>query len=438
MGHRARRITLPLTLDIDHVLHFLDMLGPNGRHTIASEAPFGNRDGGPLWERGDTFEYDERAALIKDIRQRQTRGSNVYYSVNEPCPKAARVGANGKNNTDDIIAIRALAFDIDIIKRPFDTDLLFDFINKTLTGALQPPLLISTGGGFHLIYLLEKAINIELYRPPSNDEQRERNQTLGDFRQRVTQLGHDFEFNLRMMVPNELNEYIKIDNMSNVDRVMRLPGTVNYPKLEKKAKGQVEALAHIHNDYQHRTGIKALRDSIPGIANVRVPKDNGPFIRKRDPNFKYGTPYKMALYLCEQIRDRGLADSNETYTLWVMLPLIGMIHDENHLTIEEAQDCFMEAISGGDRYGSPGRGAGYFMRQWKSHRPEIRRHETRSLGSIIYFCQQNGIDIPWINKYETYDPVKHDKDYNAPARWATEADIIQSYFKKRRRRKVAG
>ena len=429
---------MPLTLDIDHVLHFLDMLGPNGRHTIASEAPFGNRDGGPLWERGDTFEYDERAALIKDIRQRQTRGSNVYYSVNEPCPKAARVGANGKNNTDDIIAIRALAFDIDIIKRPFDTDLLFDFINKTLTGALQPPLLISTGGGFHLIYLLEKAINIELYRPPSNDEQRERNQTLGDFRQRVTQLGHDFEFNLRMMVPNELNEYIKIDNMSNVDRVMRLPGTVNYPKLEKKAKGQVEALAHIHNDYQHRTGIKALRDSIPGIANVRVPKDNGPFIRKRDPNSKYGTPYKMALYLCEQIRDRGLADSNETYTLWVMLPLIGMIHDENNLTIEEAQDCFMEAISGGDRYGSPGRGAGYFMRQWKSHRPEIRRHETRSLGSIIYFCQQNGIDIPWINKYETYDPVKHDKDYNAPARWATEADIIQSYFKKRRRRKVAG
>ena len=429
---------MPLTLDIDHVLHFLDMLGPNGRHTIASEAPFGNRDGGPLWERGDTFEYDERAALIKDIRQRQTRGSNVYYSVNEPCPKAARVGANGKNNTDDIIAIRALAFDIDIIKRPFDTDLLFDFINKTLTGALQPPLLISTGGGFHLIYLLEKAINIELYRPPSNDEQRERNQTLGDFRQRVTQLGHDFEFNLRMMVPNELNEYIKIDNMSNVDRVMRLPGTVNYPKLEKKAKGQVEALAHIHHDYQHRTGIKALRDSIPGIANVRVPKDNGPFIRKRDPNSKYGTPYKMALYLCEQIRDRGLADSNETYTLWVMLPLIGMIHDENNLTIEEAQDCFMEAISGGDRYGSPGRGAGYFMRQWKSHRPEIRRHETRSLGSIIYFCQQNGIDIPWINKYETYDPVKHDKDYNAPARWATEADIIQSYFKKRRRRKVAG
>jgi hypothetical protein len=408
-----------LILDIDHILHFLDILSPNGRHTIASEAPFGSKDGGPLWERGSTYEADERAALIKDIRQRQARGSNIYYSVNEPCPKDVRIGANGKNNTDDIITIRALAFDIDIIKRPFDTDLLLDFINKTLTGALQPSLLISTGGGFHLIYLLDKAINIELFRPAMNDEQRERNQTLGDFRQRVAQLGHDFEFNLRMMVPSELNGYIKIDNMSNVDRVMRLPGTVNYPKLEKKAKGQVEALAVIAKDYQHRTDIKALRDSIPKIDQVKAPKFNGPFIRKLNPNSKYSTPYKMALYLCEQIRDLSLADSNETYTLWVMLPLIGMIHDENDLTIEEAQECFMEAICGGDRYGSPGRGAGYFMRQWKSHRPEIRRHGTRSLGSIIYFCQQNGIDIPWISKVQLYDPVKHDLDYNAPCKLVT-------------------
>jgi hypothetical protein len=426
---------MTLAPDIQHVLHFLDALSPGGRHTIASEAPFGSKDGGPLWERGATHEACERAALIKDITNRQARGSNCYYSVNEPCSKEVRVGVNGKNNTDDIIAVRALAFDIDIIKRPFDSALLVNFIESQLTGVMRPSLLISTGGGYHLIYLLEKAINVEFYRPAMNVEQQDRNQLLKDFRQRVTQLGHDFEFNLRMMVPNELNEYIKIDNMSNIDRVMRLPGTVNYPKAEKIAKGQVEALAVIAKDYGVKCDIKALRDATPGIDQVKVPKFNGHFTRKRDPNSKYGTPYKMALYLCEQIRDRGLADSNETYTLWVMLPLIGMIHDENNLTIEEAQDCFMEAICGGDRYGSRGRGAGYFMRQWRSHRPEIRRHGTRSLGSIIYFCQQNGIDIPWISKYEIYDPVKHDPHYNAPCRWATEEDIMQSFFQKRRRRK---
>jgi hypothetical protein len=43
--------------------------------------------------------------------------------------------------------------------------------------------------------------------------------------------------------------------MSNADRVMRLPATVNYPKAEKLAKGQVEALARIIKDYQTKCDI---------------------------------------------------------------------------------------------------------------------------------------------------------------------------------------
>ena len=42
-----------LSLDIDQALRFLDALDPGGRHTLASEAPFG-RDGLPKWERGAT------------------------------------------------------------------------------------------------------------------------------------------------------------------------------------------------------------------------------------------------------------------------------------------------------------------------------------------------------------------------------------------------
>jgi hypothetical protein len=384
-----------LKLDIDHALSFLDLLDPNGRHTIASEAPFGSRDGGPLWERGRTHEAGERSWLIRDIESRQQRGSNVYYSVNRPCPDEQRVGANGKNNTDDIIAIRALAFDIDIIKRPFDNSRLIEFIDRTLVGVLRPSLLISTGGGFHLIYLLQNVLKAELFRPALDDEQKARNKALTDMRQRVTQLSHDFEFMLRAIVPSDLNDHIKIDNMSNIDRVMRLPGTVNYPKEEKRSKGQVEALAHTAVDYQCRTDLKALRNRVPGISQIREPVARGAFIKRKNA----WPSHTMALYCCEQIRDRGLADTNEIYTHWVMLPLIGMIHDENELTIQEAEDCFMEAISGGERYGGPGRGYAYFLRQWRSHRPEIKRSGTRSLGSLILFCQKHGIDIPWIPNF---------------------------------------
>jgi hypothetical protein len=385
---------MTLALDIDHALHFLDLLDPNGRHTIASEAPFGSKEGGPLWERGRTYEADKRAALIRDIEARQARGSNVYYSVNRPCPISERVGANGKNNIDDITAIRAMAFDIDVIKRPFDNKLLLEFIDRTLVGALRPSLLVSTGGGFHLIYLLDTVLNIELFRPAETNEQKATNQALIGMRQRVTALAHDFEFMLRSLVPQDLDGHIKIDNMSNVDRVMRLPGTVNYPKEEKRAKGQVEALAHVCVDYQCRTAIKALRDAVPRISSIREHPAPGPFIKRKNA----WPAYKMALYCCEQIRERGLADSNEIYTNWVMLPLIGMIHDENELSIEEACECFLEAISGGERYGSPGRSTAYFMRQWRSHRPELQRSGTKSLGSLILFCQVNKIDIPWIPK----------------------------------------
>jgi hypothetical protein len=73
-------------------------------------------------------------------------------------------------------------------------------------------------------------------------------------------LANAFETMLRFRFRN-----LKIDSMSNVDRVMRLPGTVNYPKAEKRSKGQVEALAHIAADYGRRFTFPELRSLVPGI-----------------------------------------------------------------------------------------------------------------------------------------------------------------------------
>ena len=123
-----------LKLDITKSLQFLDMLDPKGRHTIASEAPFGGKDSGPRWEGGATFEHEDRQSLIDDIKRRQARGSNVYYSVNRPCRITEQTGSGGKNNIDDIIAIRALAFDIDFTIGKTDQLIqsLKNFIEKEL------------------------------------------------------------------------------------------------------------------------------------------------------------------------------------------------------------------------------------------------------------------------------------------------------------------
>jgi hypothetical protein len=138
---------MSLTLDIAQAMRFLDALDPGGRHTLASEAPFGGAGGGPKWERGKTFEARQRSLLVKDIEERQARGSNVYYSVNRPCPVGDQKGFGGKCSVEDIAAIRALAFDIDIIKRPFDNQLLLDFVDQQFTETLRPSFVINTGVG---------------------------------------------------------------------------------------------------------------------------------------------------------------------------------------------------------------------------------------------------------------------------------------------------
>jgi hypothetical protein len=398
---REARSAMPLTLDIAQALRFLDALDPDGRHTLASEAPFGGAGGGPRWEEGGTYEHGMRPALIKGIQERQQRGSNVYYGVNRPCPTWQQKGQRGKCNVEDIIAIRALAFDVDIIKRPFNNALLVNFIDREFLGVLRPSFVINTGGGFHLIYILHQPHNVALFRPAvSNDQETANNQAEYD-RRNITMLSQDFELLLRQKVPAELREHIKIDNMSNVDRVMRLPGTINYPKREKIDRGQVPALAHIAVDYQCKCNMAELRKKVPCV--TVAPSSNVhklPFVQR--PNSKW-PPYRKALDCCEFIRDHELADFNAIYVLEVMLPLIGAWLDEE-LTVEEAEECFLEAVSGGARYGMPGRGLGYFKRQFRSHlgsRPGKHRH----LGNLINFCKEHGYVPPWI------DEVSWDSDF---------------------------
>ena len=377
-----------LKLDIEQALHFLDVLDPNGRHTIASEAPFGGKDSGPRWEGGATYEPELRNDLIDDIKERQARKSNVYYSVNRPCRVTERQGNFGKNNIDDIIAIRALGFDIDVL---VDKETAIDLMNKNLKDDLEPSIIISTGGGYHLIYILDRPWKIKLHRPAKDDKQKEDNKESIQIRSNFTDIAHSFEVQLRAIFPTW-----KVDNMSNVDRVLRLPGTVNYPKLEKIAKGQKPALARILVENHHRIDIQKLNSLIPAT-QAQPEKVRTSFIpRANDP----WTPYAKAKACIDFVRDNGLADTNEAYTHHVMLPLIGAVHDDNkhnQLTLEEAEELFLEAVSGGERYNTMGRGEGYFRRQWHSHRPELKRNGTKSIGGLVWYCTKNGFKLPWKN-----------------------------------------
>jgi hypothetical protein len=401
-----------LKLDIDQALRFLDMLDPGGRHTIASEAPFG-RNGDPLWEGGATSEAHQRKYLIEDITERQARGSNVYYGVNRPCPITEQQGARGKCNVEDIIAIRALAFDVDFTtKRTLETsDSFLRFVDSALIGVFRPSLVIDTGGGFQLIYLLKEFIAVQRYRPATTEAEIEENDQIDINCKAITELAQEIEHWLR---PQVSSLPIKVDAMSNIDRVMRLPGTVNYPKAEKIAKGQVPAFAHIAVDYQIKCDIFALRHAVPRIS-VAPPQSARRDRRNTPPPNPHWPPYRKATVCCEFLRDHGLADTNEFYTLNVMLPLLGAAQD-GELTLDEAEECFVTAISGGARYGTPGRGPRYFQRQWRSHL-NSRRENHRTLATLYFVCKENGMTLPWFG-------VMYKDDFESQLRDMTEVEQI--------------
>jgi hypothetical protein len=397
------------TLDINQALTFLDTLDPGGRHVLASEAPFGGDGGGPKWEGGATFEARQRQYLVEDIQARQARGSNVYYGVNRPCPVWEQEGRNGKCTARDIIAIRALAFDIDftVKKDPELVKALLMFIDARLIGALRPSLVIDSGGGVQLIYLLRQIVDVR-----SNPNER----------RAVTDLANDFEDLLRSQVPSSLP--IKIDNMSNVDRVMRLPGTINFPKAEKIEKGQTEALAHIVVNYNRKCDLPALREQAQKVHVAPPSQPKRPYVqRANDP----WTPYAKAKFCCEYIRDCGLADTNGWYTLNVMFPLIGEAIAGN-FTMDEAEELFLEAVSGGERYGGQGRGERYFRRQWRSHLHSSRNGQ-RTLGSLITACKANGMPTPWKDTVFWQKSYEEQLEAIKKITQTVDADILEMFKK---------
>ena len=107
--------------------------------------------------------------------------------------------------------------------------------------------------------------------------------------------------------------------------------------------------------------------------------------------------FKKALACCEFIRDKGLADEDKWIISNVILPLIGMMRSENEhnrLTETAAKELFLEAVSGGCRYGTLARGADYFATQWNSYASIAG--STRSLGTLIWVCQDAGMKLPWL------------------------------------------
>ncbi|MCA8896626.1 MAG: hypothetical protein KDA48_15320 [Amphiplicatus sp.] len=197
--------------DIDQAITFLKTFDYDGRHHLTAISPYVEGD-----ITAKLFEPGEWAKMREWVAER-IQSHNIYYSANEPKADAP----DKKLSKKDIGSIRATWVDIDPDKgRAFSDERkrLFKIAEGLLYGGLPPSAIIDSGGGIQALWFLRKKL------PGDENATRYENQNRG------------------------IASAIGGDGVSNIDRILRLPGTLNIPNTAKRAIGRAKAPARLLTD----------------------------------------------------------------------------------------------------------------------------------------------------------------------------------------------
>lgn len=144
---------------------------------------------------------------------------NIYFSVNVVMERNSE-RSSFKAVKEEIKEARWLHVDVDPADgqdiREERERVLASFTEKLPKGLPDPTVIIFSGGGYQAFWRLEKPILID-----------------GDIKK-----AEEFE-----LYNKRLEQIFGGDHCHNVDRIMRLPGTINIPDAKKRKKGRVEELA---------------------------------------------------------------------------------------------------------------------------------------------------------------------------------------------------
>ncbi len=185
-------IPLPNKNDIQH---FFANTIANDVHLVAF---FGNRSSAANF--GDDY-----AEAAKFAYEANAKGANVYWTVNQVRPDCHK-----KSTKQDVIGVRFVHLDVDPPKDggPFDKAAIL----RRLSDLEAPPsVVVDSGNGIQAFWRIDGSSSSE-----------------------------DVEaFN------RAVRDRFGGDNVQNIDRVMRVPGTVNWPNEAKKARGCTPRLSSV-------------------------------------------------------------------------------------------------------------------------------------------------------------------------------------------------
>jgi hypothetical protein len=205
----AKALPFILKSDTDAAIDFLHHWEPNGPWSLTAIEP----DAQPPKIETRTFTPDRAGEAAHWIDKHQRDRRNVYYSVNRPTPSAYRKKAT-KNAIAEIVAMHV---DIDLVGQRNEEE-EHCILQRLRQHPPKPTLIMFSGGGYQALWRLNDALKA------ADDRNIERVEALN--KRLIEELDGD-------------------RSCWNIDRILRLPGTVNFPSEKKRAKGRVPQLARL-------------------------------------------------------------------------------------------------------------------------------------------------------------------------------------------------
>lgn len=382
--------------DLVTIEAFLNRIGERQRQTLAFIHPV------KTGLEGMTFEASQKKSIIPAIIRKQTQGYGVYYSLNEGVPVFQQRGFNGKLLADEITKVHMLGFDIDWTTgneadRANFEKMAIDLVFKCHTD-FKPNMIVSSGGGIQLLYSLCAPLQVALSRAkiPTPDEAK-KDAVAKSFRDDFTLLYADIVAQLSVLLaPMIKADVLKIDKLSNIDRVFRLPGTINFPTQAKIDKGATIKMARLVYDQDEYSSFEDLRDCVPRVTEA-IEKKAAPKAVVDRPGMKW-TVYNKMEYLCKFARDNMLIDDNGDYTHAFMFPLFGAIN-RREITAQQGRDLWLMATSTAR---TPAYGT--WAKKWDTRK--IENYTGRDIGSMIHFCREKDCLLPWSGKDQEKEYLK--------------------------------
>lgn len=190
----------------DEAIEFLKKLRTQGPWTLTSILP----DRGKITTK--TFSFEQLSELKKWIDGFQGI-RNIYFTLN-----TIKSSLDTKPQKTDISELSALHCDCDIrVGEDFSTG-RERILKKLKEFTPEPSIIIDSGNGFQPIFLLQEPVVLD----------------------GTVEMAEEYESYNR-----QLEILLEGDHCFNVDRILRLPGTINVPDAKKIKKGRIPVIASI-------------------------------------------------------------------------------------------------------------------------------------------------------------------------------------------------